>query len=155
MEALGEAMPLLMFAGLAIFLFSGYPVAFVLGGIGLIFALLTIQVDDFLFSWGQFGAIPSRIYGTISVSLILTAIPMFIFMGTMLERSGIAKSMYDSLDYWLSNVRGGIAVTVALIGALLAASTGIIGASVVLLAVLSLPIMMKQGPAGDNNRTFP
>ncbi|MGI9364229.1 MAG: TRAP transporter large permease [Rhizobiaceae bacterium] len=144
MEALAEAMPLLMFAGLAIFLFSGYPVAFVLGGIGLIFALITIQVDDFLFSWGQFGAIPSRIYGNISVSLILTAIPMFIFMGTMLERSGIARDLLNCLQVLLRRVPGGLALAVTLMGTILAATTGIIGASVVMMSLLALPVMMAR-----------
>ena len=144
MEALAEAMPLLMFAGLAIFLFSGYPVAFVLGGIGLIFALITIQVDDFLFSWDQFGAIPSRIYGNISVSLILTAIPMFIFMGTMLERSGIARDLLNCLQVLLRRVPGGLALAVTLMGTILAATTGIIGASVVMMSLLALPVMMAR-----------
>ena len=144
MEALAEAMPLLMFAGLAIFLFSGYPVAFVLGGIGLIFALLTIQVDDFLFDWGQFGAIPSRIYGNIPVSLILTAIPMFIFMGTMLERSGIARDLLNCLQVLLRRVLGGLALAVTLMGTILAATTGIIGASVVMMSLLALPVMMVR-----------
>jgi TRAP-type mannitol/chloroaromatic compound transport system permease large subunit len=144
MEALAEALPLLMFAGLAIFLFSGYPVAFVLGGIGLAFALITIQVDDFLFSWDQFGAIPSRIYGNISVSLILTAIPMFIFMGTMLERSGIARDLLNCLQVLLRRVPGGLALAVTLMGTILAATTGIIGASVVMMSLLALPVMMAR-----------
>jgi len=144
MEALAEALPLLMFAGLAIFLFSGYPVAFVLGGIGLAFALITIQVDDFLFSWDQFGAIPSRIYGNISVSLILTAIPMFIFMGTMLERSGIARDLLNCLQVLLRRVPGGLALAVTLMGTILAAATGIIGASVVMMSLLALPVMMAR-----------
>jgi TRAP-type mannitol/chloroaromatic compound transport system permease large subunit len=77
-----QSLPLLMFAALAVLLFSGYPVAWVLGGIGLSFAFIAIWVDPFLFDWPQFGAIPSRIFGAIAENLILTAIPMFIFMGT-------------------------------------------------------------------------
>ncbi len=145
MEHLTEILPLLMFAALAIFLFSGYPVAFILGGIGLAFALITIQIDDFLFDWPQFGAIPARIFGGIAENLILTAIPMFIFMGTMLEKSGIARDLLNCLQVLLRRVPGGLAMAVTLMGTILAATTGIIGASVVMMSLLALPVMMSRG----------
>lgn len=144
MEALAEILPLLMFAALGCLLFSGYPVAFVLGGVGLGFAFITILIDDFLFDWPQFGAIPSRIFGGVSENLILTAIPMFIFMGTMLERSGIARDLLNCLQVLLRRVPGGLALAVVLMGTILAATTGIIGASVVMMTLLALPVMMSR-----------
>ncbi|WP_108880129.1 TRAP transporter large permease subunit [Anderseniella sp. Alg231-50] len=144
---LAESLPLLMFAALAILLFSGYPVAFVLGGIGLGFAFLAILIDPWLFDWPQFGAIPSRIFGAIAENLILTAIPMFIFMGTMLERSGVARDLLNCLQVLLRRVPGGLALAVTIMGTILAATTGIIGASVVMMTLLALPVMQKRGYA--------
>ncbi len=144
---LAESLPLLMFAALAVLLFSGYPVAFVLGGIGLGFAFLAILIDPWLFDWPQFGAIPSRIFGAIAENLILTAIPMFIFMGTMLERSGVARDLLNCLQVLLRRVPGGLALAVTLMGTILAATTGIIGASVVMMTLLALPVMQKRGYA--------
>ncbi|MEM9472768.1 MAG: TRAP transporter large permease subunit [Pseudomonadota bacterium] len=144
---LAESLPLLMFAALAVLLFSGYPVAFVLGGIGLGFAFLAILIDPWLFDWPQFGAIPSRIFGAIAENLILTAIPMFIFMGTMLERSGVARDLLNCLQVLLRRVPGGLSLAVTLMGTILAATTGIIGASVVMMTLLALPVMQKRGYA--------
>ena len=143
LEWLGPYLPFLMFLALALFLFSGYPVAFVLGGIGLAFAFIAIFVDPWLFDWPQFGAIPSRIFG-IEENLILTAIPMFIFMGTMLERSGIARDLLNCLQVLLRRVPGGLALAVTLMGTILAATTGIIGASVVMMTLLALPVMLEN-----------
>ena len=143
MEWLGPYLPSLMFAALALLLFTGYPVAFVLGGVGLAFAFIAIFVDDWLFDWPQFGAIPSRIFG-IEENLILTAIPMFIFMGTMLERSGVARDLLNSLQVLLRRVPGGLALAVTLMGTILAATTGIIGASVVMMSLLALPVMLDN-----------
>ncbi|HFC05349.1 MAG TPA: TRAP transporter large permease subunit [Rhizobiales bacterium] len=137
-----QLLPLLMFAALGLLLFSGFPVAFVLGGVGLSFALIAMSIDPFLFDWPQFGAIPSRIYGAISENLLLTAIPMFIFMGTMLERSGIARDLLNCLQVLLRRVPGGLALSVTLMGTILAATTGIIGASVVMMSLLALPVMI-------------
>ncbi|HFB98878.1 MAG TPA: TRAP transporter large permease subunit, partial [Bryobacterales bacterium] len=122
-----QLLPLLMFVGLGVFLFSGYPVAFTLGGVGLSFAFIAMMIDPFLFDWPQFSAIPSRIYGAIASNLILTAIPMFIFMGTMLERSGVARDLLNCLQVLLRRVPGGLALAVTLMGTILAATTGIIG----------------------------
>ena len=140
-----ELLPLLMFAALGVLLFSGYPVAFILGGVGLSFALIAMAIDPFLFDLPQFGAIPSRIYGAISENLLLTAIPMFIFMGTMLERSGIARDLLNCLQVLLRRVPGGLALAVTLMGTILAATTGIIGASVVMMSLLALPVMVERG----------
>ncbi|MBZ8133510.1 TRAP transporter large permease subunit [Afifella sp. IM 167] len=138
---LTDALPLLMFAALATLLFSGYPVAFVLGGIGLAFGFLGMAFDQFAFV--QFRAMPSRVFG-IEENLILTAIPMFIFMGTMLERSGIARDLLNCLQVLLRRVPGGLALAVTIMGTILAATTGIIGASVVMMSLLALPIMIER-----------
>ena len=137
-----EILPLLMFAALAILLFSGYPVAFVLGGIGLAFGFIGIAFNEFAFV--QFRSIPSRIFGGIMENLILTAIPMFIFMGTMLERSGVARDLLNCLQVLLRRVPGGLALSVTLMGTILAATTGIIGASVVMMSLLALPVMLGR-----------
>ncbi len=140
-----EILPLAMFGALGLLLFSGYPVAFIMGGIGLTFALIAMWIDPFLFDWPQFGAIPSRIYGSVAENLLLTAIPMFIFMGTMLERSGIARDLLNCLQVLLRRVPGGLALAVTLMGTILAATTGIIGASVVMMTLLALPVMTERG----------
>jgi len=136
----------LTFVGL---LFTGFPVAFVLGGVAVLFTLVgylsdlyfgTITGLDFL----TFGMSVNRIYKFMD-NWVLVALPMFIFMGLMLDRSGIAEKLMKSMQQLFGKVRGGLAVTVTAIGIILAASTGIIGASVVLLGLLSLPAMMKQG----------
>ena len=139
---IAELLPVLMFGALAVLLFSGYPVAFVLGGIGLGFGFIGIMLDEFAFV--MFRSIPSRIFGGIMENLILTAIPMFIFMGTMLERSGVARDLLNCLQVLLRRVPGGLALAVTLMGTILAATTGIIGASVVMMSLLALPVMMKR-----------
>lgn len=142
---LAEILPFLMFATLALLLFSGFPVAFILGGVGLSFALIGHWVDPWLFDWPQFNAIPARVFGSIADNLILTAIPMFIFMGTMLEKSGIAKDLLNCLQFLLRRVPGSLALSVVVMGTILAATTGIVGASVVMMSLLALPVMLKNG----------
>jgi TRAP-type mannitol/chloroaromatic compound transport system permease large subunit len=139
---LGEHLPILMFAALGMLLFSGYPVAFVLGGIGLGFGLLGMALGEFHFI--QFSSVPSRVFGGIMENLILTAVPMFILMGTMLERSGIARDLLNCLQVLLRAVPGGLALAVTLMGTILAATTGIIGASVVMMSLLALPVMLAR-----------
>lgn len=141
---LEQALPLLMFAALALLLFSGFPVAFVLGGVGMGFAVIAIWIDPFLFDWPQFGSIPSRVFGGIAENLILTAIPMFILMGTVLERSGVARELLNCLQVLLKRVPGGLALSVTLMGTIMAATTGIIGASVVMMTLLALPVMLMR-----------
>ena len=137
-----ELLPIFMFLALAVLLFTGYPVAFVLGGVGLAFGFIGILTEEFLFI--QFRSLPSRIFGGIMESLILTAIPMFIFMGTMLEKSGIARDLLNCLQVLLRRVPGGLALAVTLMGTILAATTGIIGASVIMMSLLALPVMIKR-----------
>ncbi len=140
MDGLIELLPVLMFAALALLLFTGVPVAFVLGGVALIFGVIGIAFDVFEFI-NFFNLVP-RIWGGIAERPILTAIPMFIFMGTMLERSGVAKDLLSCLEVLLRRVPGGLAVAVTLMGTIMAATTGIIGASVVMMTLLALRHML-------------
>ena len=137
-----DYLPLFMFAALGILLFSGYPVAFILGGVGLAFGVVGMLFD--VFSFIQFFNIVPRIWGGIAENLVLTAIPMFIFMGTMLERSGVASDLLHCLQVLLRRVPGGLALSVTLMGTIMAATTGIIGASVVMMTLLALPVMLKR-----------
>lgn len=138
---LASTLPLLMFAALAVLLFSGFPVAFVLGGLALVFGGLGILADSFTFI--QFFNIVPRIWGGIAENLILVAIPMFILMGTVLERAGIAGELLRCLDRLLCRVPGGLALAVTFMGTIMAATTGIIGASVVMMTLLALPAMLQ------------
>jgi tripartite ATP-independent transporter DctM subunit len=136
----------LTFIGL---LFTGFPIAFVLCGVAFIFTMVGNLADIYLetttgLDFSVLGMIVSRAFKLMS-NWVLVAIPMFIYMGLMLEKSGIAEKMMEAMQNLFGKVRGGLAVTVAVIGIILAASTGIIGASVVLLGVLSLPVMLRQG----------
>lgn len=137
-----ELLPLLMFVALAFLLFSGFPVAWVLGGVGLGFGLIGIAADELAFI--QFSTLPSRIFGGVMENLILTAIPMFVFMGTMLEKSGVARDLLNCLQVLMRRVPGGLALSVTIMGTILAATTGIIGASVIMMSLLALPIMVER-----------
>ena len=135
----------LTFIGL---LFTGYPIAFVLGGVAMLFTLVGYFSDMYLgtitgIDFTVVGMVANRVYKLMD-NWVLVAIPMFIFMGLMLDRSGIAENMMKSMQNLFGKVRGGLALTVVVIGVILAASTGIVGASVVLLGLLSLPVMMHQ-----------
>ena len=139
-------MMFLTFIGL---LFTGYPIAFVLGGVAMLYAAIGYLADLYLgattgLDYMTVGMVVNRIYKLMD-NWLMVAIPMFIFMGMMLDRSGIAEKMMMSMQNLFGKVRGGLAVTVTIIGVILAASTGIIGASVTLLGLLSLPAMLKQG----------
>lgn len=137
-----DYLPLFMFAALGMLLFSGYPVAFVLGGVGLTFGFVGMYFE--VFSFIQFFNLLPRIWGGIAENLVLTAIPMFIFMGTMLERSGVAADLLHCLQVLLRRVPGGLALSVTLMGTIMAATTGIIGASVVMMTLLALPVMVQR-----------
>lgn len=137
-----ELLPLLMFVALAFLLFSGFPVTWVLGGVGLGFGLIGIVADELTFI--QFSTLPSRIFGGVMENLILTAIPMFVFMGTMLEKSGVARDLLNCLQILMRRVPGGLALSVTIMGTILAATTGIIGASVIMMSLLALPIMVER-----------
>lgn len=140
---LAEIICLSMFAATCGFLMFGFPVAFTLAGTGLFFA--GIGVTFGVFDWGLFGALPSRIFGNAMTNEILIAVPLFIFMGVMLERSKVAEELLDSMGMLFGSLRGGLGISVTIVGALLAASTGIVGATVVTMGLLSLPTMMKRG----------
>jgi len=137
-----DYLPAFMFLALAALLFCGYPVAFVLGGVGLAFGFIGMSYD--VFSFIQFFNLAPRIWGGIAENLVLTAIPMFIFMGTMLERSGIANDLLNCLQVLLRRVPGGLALSVTVMGTVMAATTGIIGASVVMMTLLALPVMVRR-----------
>ena len=138
-----------MFLSFIALLFTGFPVAWVLAGVGISFAGVAWLTDNVMgwtmtgLDYNTLGLLVGRIFGLMD-NWVLIALPMFIFMGLMLDKSGIAERMMRSMQKLFGNVRGGLAITVALIGIILAASTGIIGASVVLLGVMSLPIMLRQ-----------
>ena len=122
-------------------LMLGYPVAFTLAGVSILFALVCGLTNNFDLS--ILYALPSRIFGIIT-NETLVAIPIFIFMGIMLEKSKIAENLLESMSNLLSSIRGGLGVSVIIVGALLAASTGIVGATVVTMGLLSLPTMLKK-----------
>jgi len=130
-----EAIALILFILIFILILSGVQVAFVLGGISAIFGM--IFVPDF------FDLLPLRIMGTMK-NQVLLAVPLFIYMGLMLEKSGLAENMLQSMSRLFGNVRGGLALSVVFVGALLAASTGIVGATVVTMGLISLPTMLKN-----------
>lgn len=144
-----DLLVILMLATFIGLLMTGFPITFVLGGLSVVFAVVGYLADLYLdtttgLDFSVLGMIVMRVFKLMS-NWVLVAIPMFIYMGLMLDRSGIAEKMMDAMQKMFGKVRGGLAVSVAVIGIILAASTGIIGASVVLLGVLSLPIMLRQG----------
>lgn len=136
-----DLLPLLMFPVLALFLFTGYPVAFVLGGVGLLFGLIGMGFD--IFNFKEFFLINSRIFGGVVENIVLIAIPMFVFMGLILEKSGIAKELLKSLQIMTRKMPGGLALSVTLLGTIMAATTGIIGASVVMISLMAFPAMLS------------
>ncbi len=128
----------LMFAVLFVLLLVGFPVAFTLGGVATLFSLFTDK------GLALFGLLPSRMFGIVSNEMLLAA-PLFIYMGVMLEKSGLAEDLLETMALLFGKMRGGMAVAVVIVGALLAASTGIVGATVVTMGMLSLPTMLKRG----------
>ena len=131
-----------MFPTLLIFILLGFPVAFTLSGTALLFAFLGWYADIFLLS--DFGFIIAKTFGVIQ-NVTLIAVPLFIYMGVMLERSGIAHRLLITAEYLFRKINGGLPVALVLVGALLAASTGIVGATVVTMGVLSLPTLLERG----------
>jgi len=144
-----------MFAVVVVLLLVGFPVAFTLGGTAVLFTLLGSNFTEvylgFALPWdpafnvSRLNILPQRIFGTIMDNYTLVAVPFFVFMGVMLERSGLAEELLESMGMLFGKLRGGLAISVVAVGALLAASTGVVGASVVTLAVLALPVMLKYG----------
>lgn len=139
---LPEAIAILMFVVTFAIIFRGYPVAFTLGGCSLLFFFVGVALDYFSFSLLKL--IPSRIFGIMSNNILL-AIPYFIFMGNILDKSGLAKDMLSNIGKLFGSLKGGLGATVIIVGALLAASTSIVAASVITMGVISLPLMLEQG----------
>jgi tripartite ATP-independent transporter DctM subunit len=137
-----ELIPFIMFLTVCCALTAGYPVALTLAGTALIFAVIGSIAGYFDITFLM--ALPNRLFGTIE-NITLIAVPLFIFMGVMLERSRLAENLLDSMADLFGNFRNGLGVSVVLVGALLAASTGIVGATVVTMGLMSLPTMLKRG----------
>ena len=144
----GDVLSILMFVSFIVLIFTGFPVAWVLGGLAVLFTAIGIiarvdfQLPVFV-NWDYSSLVVDRIWDVMN-NWVLVALPMFIFMGLMLDRSGVAQKLMKNLAQLFGGIRGGMAISVAVIGVLLAASTGIIGASVVLLGLLGLPQMLEQ-----------
>ena len=139
----------IMFAALVVFLLLGYPVAFALAANGLVFFVLAVELAPYApetisLSWPLLQALPNRIYSTMANEVLL-AIPFFTFMGLILERSGMAEDLLDTIGQLFGTVRGGLAYAVVFVGALLAATTGVVAASVISMGLISLPIMLRYG----------
>lgn len=139
---MAEYMALLMFLGVCVVLLAGYPVAFSLAGTALVFAWLGLESD--IFDPTFLELLPNRLFG-IMTNETLIAVPLFVFMGIMLERSKVAENLLDTMAVLFGPLRGGLGISVMLVGMLLAASTGIVGATVVTMGLLSLPTMLKRG----------
>ncbi|WP_119418393.1 TRAP transporter large permease [Desertibaculum subflavum] len=140
---LADHLSVVMFAALTFIMFCGYPVAYVLGGVGLGFGALGILLD--VFQPVQFFNIIPRIWGQAVQNGVLIAVPMFIFMGTMLERSGVADELLKALQVLTRRIPGGLAMSVTIMGTIMAATTGIVGASVIMLTLIALPPMLAAG----------
>ena len=138
----GEWMGPLMFLVALLLIFSGYPVAFSLGGTALLFAALGVEMG--FFDWALLYAMPERIFGVMS-NYTLLAVPFFIFMGTLLEKARLAEDLLRTIGKLFGALRGGLALAVIFVGALLAAATGVVGASVVAMGQISLPVMLRYG----------
>ena len=141
-----EIIPLLLLVLICLALLFGYPVAFTLSGISILFALICIPFG--IFDESILKSIPLRIFGIMN-NVTLLAVPLFIFMGTVLERSGIAAKMLENMALAFKNIRGGLSISIIAVGALLAASTGIVGATVVTMGLMSLPVLIQQGYKKD------
>ena len=137
-----EVLAISLFLTICLTLVIGYPVAFVLGGVSLIFAMIGVATGAFDPSFLQ--ALPNRLFGIMNNQTLL-AVPLFVFMGVMLEKSRVAEDLLESMSRLFGTLRGGLAISVCVVGALLAASTGVVGATVVTLGLLALPTMLRRG----------
>jgi TRAP-type mannitol/chloroaromatic compound transport system permease large subunit len=139
----------IMFASLVVFLLIGYPVAFSLAACGIIYFIIGVEVaplshGTITLSWPLLGSLPHRLYAVVSNDVLL-AIPFFTLMGLVLERSGMAEDLLDTIGQLFGTIRGGLAYAVVFVGALLAATTGVVAASVISMGLISLPIMLRYG----------
>ena len=149
LEFIAENLAPIMFAALVVFLLLGYPVAFSLAAVGLIFFVVGVELAPYSegvinLSWPLLYTLPERIYGVMTNDTLL-AIPFFAFMGLILERSGMAEDLLETVGQLFGTVRGGLAYAVIFVGALLAATTGVVAASVISMGLISLPIMLRYG----------
>ena len=149
MELIAQNMAPIMFASLVAFLLLGYPVAFALAANGLLFFIIGVELaplsgGEINLSWNLLYAMPERLWGLLSNETLL-AIPFFTFMGIVLEKSGMAEDLLDTIGQLFGPVRGGLAYAVIIVGALLAATTGVVAASVIAMGLISLPIMLRYG----------
>lgn len=132
-----EYLAIILFLSIFLLLLYGYPVAFTLGGLSIIYARCFLD-------WESLYALPPRIMGIMN-NIVLLAVPLFVFMGMMLERSGLAERLLETMAMLFGRLRGGLAISVVFVGALLAASTGIVGATVIAMGLISLPLMLRRG----------
>ncbi|MCA9738637.1 MAG: TRAP transporter large permease subunit, partial [Gemmatimonadetes bacterium] len=132
-----ELLAPLMFVAVFLVIFLGYPVAFALGGTSLAFAVIGVEMNHF--DWHLFNAMPQRVFGIMS-NYVLLAVPYFIFMGLILEKAKLAEDLLTTIGRLFGSLRGGLALGVVFVGALLAAATGVVGASVVAMGSISLPV---------------
>ncbi len=150
MEFIAQNMAPIMFFSLIVFLLLGYPVAFALAANGLLFFFIGVELaplsnGSINLSWPLLYALPDRFYGGVMANETLLAIPFFTFMGIVLERSGMAEDLLDTIGQLFGPIRGGLAYAVIIVGALLAATTGVVAASVIAMGLISLPIMLRYG----------
>ncbi|MEO1961256.1 MAG: TRAP transporter large permease subunit, partial [Paracoccus sp. (in: a-proteobacteria)] len=150
MELIAQNMAPIMFVSLIVFLLIGYPVAFALGANGLLFFVIGVELaplsnGSINLSWPLLRAIPDRFFGGVVANETLLAVPFFTFMGIVLEKSGMAEDLLDTIGQLFGPVRGGLAYAVIIVGALLAATTGVVAASVIAMGLISLPIMLRYG----------
>lgn len=143
-----QYMAIALFVTFVLMIFTGFPVAWLMGGLAILFTAISVFSDTYLdtffgVDWGYTSIVVERIYAVMN-NWVLVALPMFVFMGIMMDKSGIAEDLMTDLAKLFGRIRGGLAITVVIIGVLLAASTGIIGAAVVLLAILGIPLMLKH-----------
>jgi tripartite ATP-independent transporter DctM subunit len=148
-ELIAQNLAPIMFAALVVFLLLGYPVAFALAANGLLFFIIAVELaplapDVIRLDWPLLQALPERVYQTMGNEVLL-AVPFFTFMGYILERSGMAEDLLDTIGQLFGPVRGGLAYAVIFVGALLAATTGVVAASVISMGLISLPIMLRYG----------
>lgn len=139
-----EILAILLFVLIFILILKGYPVAFTLGGVSVIFGFTVYYFAPQYFHAAEFNALAARFKGVVD-NYVLMAVPLFIFMGIMLEKSKLAETLLETMAVLFGKVKGGLAVSVIVVGALLAASTGIVGATVVTMGLISLPTMLKNG----------
>jgi TRAP-type mannitol/chloroaromatic compound transport system permease large subunit len=148
-DFIAQNMAPIMFASLVVFLLIGYPVAFSLAAVGIIYFIIGVEVaplshGTITLSWPLLGSLPHRLYAVVNNDVLL-AIPFFTLMGLILERSGMAEDLLDTIGQLFGTVRGGLAYAVIFVGALLAATTGVVAASVISMGLISLPIMLRYG----------